>query len=585
VAITENAALRRNDGTVIDLTASHPADGFSPGSQILALIPEALAANDLATYDPAEPERCFTRSVQADNPTVIVEASSGRRIPHIAEFDPRARSDARRALVLRPLERLRPGTRHVIGLRLRRPDGTPAPVPEGFRAIRAGAGVPADLAALSERYEREVFPLLDAIAPRAEWTLAWDFTTGTDEHLRRTLLAVRDDVIARVRARPPAVRVVEVLEDTRPHVARRVELSIQVPAYVDSAAPGARLRLGPDGLPRAEGTVEVPVLVVVPPSALDVTRPQAQLLQFGHGFFGRRGEIHDGFAPVFGDEHGFVVMCTEWWGMSADDLPTVIGDITERTSEVMRLTDRLHQAMANQIALAAARNALAGLPELQRADGSPVFAPHHVAFYGLSLGHILGGTYVALSPDIDRALLAVGGANFSFMMFRARPFDPFLNLVDRVTGDALDHQIFAALTQLVFDRVDPLTYADLVLRRPLPGSPDDRRILMHLGIGDAEVPNVATELHARELGLSTVVPSPRPVVGLAETSAEGTRSGLVLFDFGIDPLPGADAIPPTSANVVHEGQRELASSMAQASAFLRPGGTITQVCDGPCDPE
>ena len=46
------------------------------------------------------------------------------------------------------------------------------------------------------------------------------------------------------------------------------------------------------------------------------------------------------------------------------------------------------------------------------------------------MGHILGGTMTALNADVRRTALQVGGAGFSTMMFRARPFTRFLFLMD-----------------------------------------------------------------------------------------------------------------------------------------------------------
>src|SRR5690606_36044113 len=121
-------------------------------------------------------------------------------------------------------------------------------------------------------------------------------------------------------------------------------------------------------------------------------------------------------------EHGFVVVAVDWWGMSSADRGEVVAAINGDPENTLRFTDRVHQGMANQIALEAlATGPLADAPELQ-VGGARAYDPAAVHFHGNSMGLILGGTFVALSPKVERAALGVGGSNFSLMLFRARPF-------------------------------------------------------------------------------------------------------------------------------------------------------------------
>jgi hypothetical protein len=240
--------------------------------------------------------------------------------------------------------------------------------------------------------------------------------------------------------------------------------------------------------------------------------------------------------------------------------------------------------MANFMAVAyATQGGLAGLPEMQIGT-PPLFDPDQLYFYGISMGHILGGSYLALSPQIDRGALGSGGAGLSFMMFRARPWVVFLALLQLEFPDALDQQKLAMLMQSSMDRIDPLSYAPLVMSEPLADGPSTRTVLMQIGIGDAAVPNLSAHLHARSLGLSHLTPAPRPIAGLP-TTAGPADAAIVEFDFGIDPLPGVEAKPPSEDNEVHEAVRRLQAAKDQLDGFLRPDGQIVHTCDGPCDPE
>jgi hypothetical protein len=120
---------------------------------------------------------------------------------------------------------------------------------------------------------------------------------------------------------------------------------------------------------------------------------------------------------------------------------------------------------------------------------------------------------------------------------------------------------------------------------PLPGSPNERRLLMQIGIGDAGVPNIASHLQARSLGLSLLQPAPREVPGIDTIDAPHDGSALVEFDFGTDPLPGITATPAGTDSEAHEGVRRLPAAQEQVDRFLRPGGLIEHTCEGVCDPE
>jgi hypothetical protein len=191
---------------------------------------------------------------------------------------------------------------------------------------------------------------------------------------------------------------------------------------------------------------------------------------------------------------------------------------------------------------------------------------------------------VALSPDIERAVLAVGGADFTFIMFRSRAFGLFLGLIAGMFPEPLDQQKMTILLQSIFDRIDPLTYSPHIVHDPYPQSPR-KRVLLQMGTGDAEVPNLATELHARALGIPLAVPSAVRIPQLPTASYPIDGSALAVYAYAADPFPGVLAIPPTDPNEVHEGQRELLAAQRQVDRFLRPGGKIESFCSGVCDPE
>ncbi len=386
-----------------DPTRLHPAAGFSPVTPILALFPGGIDASELVFHTGD-----LARSMTSDSPTLLVDAETGAPIPHFAELDGMTDDPARRALFLRLLEPLAFGRRYVVGIHgLRRPDGTPVPAPEGFRRLRDGRAVrdPA-LEALVPVYEDVVFPALEKVgASRQALILAWTFTVRSEADATGDMRAVRDAAIALFEKTPPAVLSAREVADDRPEVARHVEIELEVPLFLESTEPGALLHRDGDGRPTQNGVATARVAVLIPSSVATSAEP-GRLLQYGHGFFGSREEIvdHEAHAP-FLDRYGFVSMSTDWWGMSNVDRGEVAVDILQDTSNILRFGDRVHQAMVNQIALSYAAGTTLTQEPLLQVGGRPAYDAEHVYFYGISQGHILGGTYLALAPLVERGVL------------------------------------------------------------------------------------------------------------------------------------------------------------------------------------
>ncbi len=581
VAIAPAAQLHDKSGAPIDLLARRPPAGFSPGSQILALFPGGVDDANLAGASADA-----TVTLGEGSPTVLLD-ESGQRVLHLAELDPRALDDDRRALVIRPLVRLKDAVRYVVAIRrLRAKDGSAVPAPEGFRRLRDGeAGGDPALRPLVARYEAGVFaPLAKAGIDRAELQLAWDFTVRPRADATADMLAVRDGTLAYYGTHPAKLTLVSVVDAPDAYTARRLELTLEVPLFLEASGPLAALHRDASGSPAPNGTVEVPLSVWLPKSvaARPPNGPPARLVQFGHGFFGSRAEVGDYFSQI-ADERGFVVVAADWWGMSAADKDPVASTLVSDMAKALGFGDRVHQSMANFLAVSLAVDALALLPELTPGP-KPPFDAGATYYYGNSMGHILGGLYVALSPRIARAALLVGGVDWSFIMFRSRPFLGFLTFVALVLPDWLDQQKFAVLAQGELDRIDPLVYLPWLLQ-PLGGTPKARRLLMQIGIGDASVPNLAAHLQARSLGIGLLQPSPRQVAGIAPVKAPLDGSALVEIDYGIHPLPDAKAVASVDDTPVHEAVRRSKPAQEQIDRFFRPGGKIEATCSGPCDPD
>jgi hypothetical protein len=588
VVLTDTAKPLSDDGVALDLTALHPMDGFSPGSQILALFPSGIDDSGLVFHDGGT-----EKTLSPESTTLLIDATTGEPVMHFAEVDPRPDEDSERGLIIRPMVRLHDGTRYIVAIQgLKAVSGEDLAPPSGFRRIRDGkAGADSVLGPVASHYESDVFPVLETFGVKREnLILAWDFSTRSEENAIGDMLKVRDSVMAKLAEKLPEVQVTEVKDAPSAHIWRQVELSAKLPLYIEKDEPLSPLHRDATGAVAQNGEVDVPFSIIIPASVgtRAVGSPPARLLQYGHGFFGKRSEAEDDPAAL-ADEKGFVVVAVDWVGMADEDRFKVADALAGDTNNLMLFTDRVHQAMANFIAVAAlAQGPIVSLPELQTPAG-PAYDPSVLYYDGNSQGSILGSTYVALSPSISRAVFGVGGNDFSFIMFRAAPFALFLNLMGTVVSRPIDQLKLAFMTQSSFDRIDPLSFAPHLLTDTFPGSPASRQVLQHIGIGDHAVPPLSAELQARSLGVLHLSPAPRPIPGLSEQAAPIDGSAISEFDFGIDPEPGYYANPPTSPapgqTDVHEAVRRLPAAREQLSRFLKPGGLIEQTCDGVCDPE
>ena len=445
---------------------------------------------------------------------------------------------------------------------------------------------------LGARYEAEIFPPIVAFGiARSELQLAWDFTTRSEASVTRDLLAIREDIMkAFGGGGAPVVAVTKVTQDPSPEIARRIEGTLEVPMFLEGADTLSTLRRDASGRPRAQGVIKVPFLVQIPSSVLPTKAGDApaRVLQYGHGFFGSREEINYSFMKPYSQKYRFVTAAVDWQGMSQDDLGNVIGAISNSPQDTFLFANSLHQAMANAMTLTyALGSSLANLPELNE-GGATLYDPTHVYYYGISQGHIFGVPLVALSPQIERAVMNVGGAPYSFMMSRSENFGAFL-LIIRILlrRKSLDVQKFVTLSQHGFDRVDPATWAPYLTKKSaLPGAPKDRVVLSQFGYWDHSVPTLSGLNLARMMSLPLLEPTPKKPYGFDTVASPTMESAALLLDYKVgQPIPGYVSKPATTDSPVHNSIRQNPAVQSQIDAFLRPQGVIQNFCEGACDPE
>jgi len=577
-------------GVGIDPAAWNAADGFSPGSAPMALVPGL----DLSRTGPASVGD-IGRSLRADAPIVLLDATTGQRHPYWAELDASA-SAGRRVLVVRPAVALAEGHRYVVALRqMKDGQGRTIPPAPAFPAYRDRQRATSPEVEARRPHTDEVLGLLGhAGVGRRDLHLAWDFTAASARSLAAPMLHMRDDAYAALGSGVPAFRVTEARDDVDPHVARRVTGTFAVPSYLTGGGgPGSRLAQGANGLPARTSTYTARFVCIVPRSAMPADGPvrPGVAVVFGHGLLGRADDV-DGYDPV-ADATDAVMCATDWIGMASEDIPNVLA-IALDGSHFPSLPDRLQQALLDFQFLARLMKdprGFAAHPAFEAGAGrTPVVATGDVFFDGNSQGGILGGAATAISTEWTRAVLGVPGMNFSAIVPRSVDFDRFRPVLSGTYPDAVDRALVLALFQMLWDRGEADGYAAHMTDHPYPGTPAHDVLLVE-AFGDHQVPNSATETEARTIGARLRQPalapgrSPQasPFWGL-DPVPPGRFDGsvLVVWDFGA-PAPPPDAVPARAGTDPHGAGSAEPRLWHLASTYLRPGGAYADECAGaPC---
>jgi hypothetical protein len=309
----------RYDGKHVDPTELNRNDGFSPGANLITAVPGIDLAQSGAPLITK-----IARSLDADSPVVLIDATSGERQLVWAEMDPLGED----LLLLRVGKNLENGHRYIAALRrLENAAGETLPAGRAFQIYRDR--ILTFLPAVEDRraaMERVFSDLARAGIARNDLHLAWDFTIISTRNMSERMLAMRDDAFASLNGASPSFTVTkdEAFTDTNgPGGAtrqfRRVTGSVSVPLYLTgSGAPGSRLRQGPGGLPTRDTTQAFATAFrCTIPDGLSGADPARPVL-YGHGLLGDEGEVGARNIRDITTAYGFTVR-DEMGGMSKDD--------------------------------------------------------------------------------------------------------------------------------------------------------------------------------------------------------------------------------------------------------------------------
>ncbi len=570
------------DGVRPSPTPWNRSDGFSASAPLMASFP-GLTSIGLELSDVPTPLN-IPRSMEFDSPTILIDAESGERIPHWVEMGGIGRNDEPRTLLVRPAQRLADGRRYVVALRrLVDDEGVAIEPTEAFLALRDG--MQSDDVSVTERralYEN-IFNVLEAeTVLRYDIQLAWDFTTASRRSTTRPLLAMRDIAQAWVDEAGLRHRITSVDDDWESErIAYRVRGEFQVPLFLDDLGPGGHLVRDEQGLPRPNLETPwawFPFELIVPRTALDEPGP---LLQYGHDLLGDHQEVERESLLQLADDYGYVLLSVDMLGMASEDRSALEAVIDSgRIDDLSSLVDRQHQGIVNTLLATRLGMGLTAEEGFGAAiDGSRTY------YYGVGQGGMFGATTMALSADLDRAVLDAAGQPYTLLMPRSVDFDPFAERLRVAYSDPREIWMALGLAQILWDRTEPAGYAHTLLENPLPGA-GDHAVLLRAALGDHRVNGLGSQMMARTIGLPQLdtdlsqVPGLEEVWGLSPQPGPIEGSGYVEYYFGL-PFDPLEAAPQRECEDPHDQLGVLPEARAQLDAFLERG-RVENTCDLHC---
>ena len=631
-----------NAGTHMEAGSYNFNDGFSPGESIVVRIPGIDTEADLDAN--AHPQLAQLGGyADADTSFVVIDAATGERQPIWTEIDSNSDVPAETATLIHPAVNFAAGHRYIVAIRsLKNAAGTALKAPEGFRYYRDD--LPSKEAAINgqrDRFDGIFDELRDAGIKRNNLYLAWDFTVASDENIAGRVLKMRDQSFAAlgdtnladgvVTGTAPSFTVDTVNNfapgpgpGTDDEIARRIRGTFEVPCYMtdpDGAGPagpcdvGSTMPLDASGMPSQQGTYDANFDCIIPRDAIDIPTP-ARPSVYGHGLLGDASEANSGNQQSLARAHNIISCATDEIGLSENDVPSAITALSE-LGKFPLVADRLQQGLLNELLLGRLLVSPAGFVtdvafHVDGATlGSPsVINPTKLYYNGNSQGGIMGGAFMALSPDATRGSLGVPGMNYSVLLNRSVDFDQYANLVMNPNySDKLARPLILSIIQMLWDRGEANGYAHRMTTNPLPNTPP-HEVLLNVAFGDHQVTTFSADTEARTIGAAAhapVVDSGR-WPGVDElwnipriSSYPFTGSAIVYWDSGPvrdDPdsanpadLLGTDPPPLTntpnrSGEDPHSNPRKTVQEQQMVSDFLRPNAlsNISDTCLGGAGP-
>jgi hypothetical protein len=575
------AAMPTNiDAVAVDPTSLDRWDGFSPTGPILVAFPQGVSPDNLPSWK--DPDA----SLAADSPIVLLDMTSGERLPFFAEVDQNIQEVANRDLIIRPLARLPSGGRIAVAIRktVKAADGSALASPPGFAALRDGGDFDHPrFAALQKRSAAVFAALATAGVPKTDLVLAWDYVTATDEFLQSDLMAMRADALPAIGTNGANLTFTTALQPAATGVYKSYTGTYKSPDFLtDGENDTSIMRRDAANRPLMQGLRDAQFAAIVPACVTTATLPRPTII-FGHGLFGSAKDyLNDDFVRSLAQQYCLIIIAGDFIGLTSRQLslaPLAVNDMNRGA----QIAEKLAQSVIDFIAL---ENAARG-PMAQSADfkvgSASVIDTSKIFYVGGSLGGIMGNTIMAYDPNITRGVLAVPGGAWSLLFERSNAWHLLMGAAMGSYEDPAVYQIIIALLGMGMEPYDPITTAAHVIHDPLPGTPA-KNILIWYTIGDCLVTNIATEMVARTMGIDLLGPAVKTPWKLPPHDGP-LVNGVNVYNAHPTPLPPDTNVPPSVDNGTHSGINKRPAALREIEQFLLQNQQVVQEChDGGMNP-
>lgn len=524
----------------VEVPGLNRLDGMSPSTQIMTAFEEDPVLADVAN------QSTIGKSLIDGHPTVILNLDTGVKVAHWAELDSRTDDKGPTILYIRTLRGLDHNAAYGIGISgLTNSTGGLISPSLALKALIDGSSTDAPDVELRRESFVNLFEKLESLGyERENLQAAWEFHTASTESIVGGMLHMREDALNRLGDGGIGCNVISTEDNYGGdnQTFRRIRGTITTPQYLlNPDEPPSLMSRDEAGTPLFTGYSEVPFTLIIPQVLAD-NSTSGPLVVFGHGFMGT-GEATISGVRSWAQTYGVSLLATDWYGWSESDYDTVI-DMLVQPAYFEHQADRLQQAMINKISmLRTMKGVCSDIPELY-SDGTNLVDFNEVYYMGYSLGGIYGGTLMALSPDIDRGVLWVGGSGFSSMIERSTNYNQFELIFNSILGyrERNDRAIMISLGQQLWDSTDPDIYLNFVSE----GYGDvlvPKTILAVYSVNDAQVPMLSSDRACRSADIPVLSTSTRHPYGVDVVEGPIEGSAAVFFDGNFPAVPEGNSGP------------------------------------------
>jgi hypothetical protein len=575
-------------------------DGFSPGSSILVHVEGLSLAR---SHIPGVGD--VGASLDPDAGVVLLDETTGHRLPFWGELDVRDKDPATQLLMVHPAANLPEGHRIAVALEgVHTGQGAPIAPGPAFAAVLGHGPVPQGVTSAFLGHERALVSYLAAKGvPTAGLQVAWDFTVASTQNITGDAIHMRDVAMAQLGSGAPSFTVTSVADQTESQnrsTARVVTGTFSVPSFLSGPGGpyGSVLNLGSDGLPsQLPGNVQTAVFsCTIPRSAVTDGKtgtpgaPGRPVL-YGVGLFGLATKITAENVTVMADHYDIVLCSTDWEGLTGHD-ELADGGLFVNLSNFPTLPDHLTQSMIDALYLGRLMSSAKGFdssPDFRRTGVPLIDTSDPLTYYGNSEGSIMGGALTAISTVFRRAVLGVPSMDYDLLLDRSVDAVVFEQVFESAYPGAANEQVILDLLQMLWDRGETDGYAEQ-MTGGLPGTPS-HQVLLQMAFGDHQVSNYSTMAEARTIHAAMHKPGlaagrfPGDLfwgIPALEADPSNLPATLYVWDPGVPAPPLVDEPPVTGADPHQTVPRQVPAAQRQLVQFQLTG-RVPDVCGrGPC---